>query len=272
MGVQMRRELDRARPIRPRPAQDHEAREGEHVREHVPEVRRREHAEDVPDEEDEQDVDDHVHGHRVPGHVVAVQPAELLYGHPRPRDPVERAPAVRGCRVHRDDEARDETHDEEIRERRRADDQVHRPDVVVGTDELRRAAADEADRQHDVDDHREERRRAQRALRITGGVLVLGGEGRTDVHPPGRPAHQPEPDERELESAPRRIGRLDRIVEVRAVEAAVDERQDHHHEERNHEQRAGEVAERDADADSADVEQPHGEDEPDRDELRETRP
>ena len=64
------------------------------------------------------------------------------------------------------------------------------------------------------------------------------------------------------------VGRLDRVVEVRAVEAAVEERQDHHHEERHHQQRSGEVAERDTDAHTAHVEDPDGEDQPDRDELR----
>ncbi len=192
----------------------------------------------------------------VPGHVEAVQRPELLDRHPVARDPVERTAAVGGRRVHRDDEARDQADDEEVGEARRADDLVHRPRIVVAPDELRAGAADEPDREHDVDDHREQRGRAERELRVAHRVLVLGREGRTDVDPPGRPAHQPEPDERELKPAPRepRVAQL--VRQVGAVEAAVQERQDHHHEQRHHQKDAGGVAERDADAGAEDVEQP----------------
>ena len=250
----------------------------EEVREHVPDVARREDPEDVPDEQHEADVDDHVHRHRQARDVPPVQRVELLDRHVVARDPVQRARAVRGRRVHRDDEARDDHDHEEVRQRRRAGERLQRPDVVERGDRLLADAADEAERQERVDDEGEDARRAQRELRVVDRVLVLGRERRARVHAPRGPGHDPEPDEREPDDLPGRdrgrlLARAGRPVErspgeVGAVEVAVQERQDHEHEERDHEQRAREVAEPDGDANAAEVEEPDGEDQPDRDQVR----
>ena len=109
-------QLDRAWPVRPVPAQEHEPGEREHVGEHVPEVARGEDAEDVADEEDEADVDRPCRSSsRCPGTLYRLSIPSCLIGHPVPRDAVERATTVRGRRVHGDHEAGDETDDEDVR-------------------------------------------------------------------------------------------------------------------------------------------------------------
>ena len=141
-----------------------------------------------------------------PGTLEPVQVAELLDRHAVTRDAVERTSPVGRRRVHRDEEARDEADDEEVREARRSrqDRVIIAPGVVVAsTTSFAPAPPTKPDRQEDVDDHREQGGRAERELRVAHRVLVLRRERGTDVDPPGRPAHQPEPDERELEAAPR---------------------------------------------------------------------
>ena len=189
---------------------------------------------------------------------------------PSRRDAVERATAVRRRGVHGDQEARDETDDEQVLHELgvRPEDREHPADVVVARDRLLARPADERDRQQDVDEEREERRRAQGELRVADGVLVLGGERRADVDPPGRPAHQPQPDQGELEPTPGQPVVVELVDEVVAVESPPYERPDHHDEQRDHQQRAGQVAERHADARAVHVEEPDGEDQPDRDQLR----
>ena len=144
--------------------------------------------------------------HRVAGHLIPVQHPEPLDRHPVARDAEERTSPVGGGRVHGYHEAVHQADDEEVLEQPPSCCRgwsSSRPRSRTPRRASRTGTADEGDREQDVDDHREQRRRPERQLRVADGVLVLGGKGGADVDAPRRPAHQPQPDERELEPAPR---------------------------------------------------------------------
>ena len=87
-----------------------------------------------------------------------------------------------------------------------------------------------------------------RAFRVADRVLVLGRKGRTDVDPQADQHISQSQTSASCRPPQARPGVVQLVRQVGAVEAAVQERQDHHHEQRHHQQDAGDVAERDADA------------------------
>ena len=202
-----------------------------------------------------------------PGTLKRFRLPELLDRHPVLRDAVERPAAVCRRRVHREDEARQMTTTKKLR-RSRPNELVQRPDVVEGLDGLGTDSACESDRHERVDHEDEDRRRQQGLSRVVDGVLVLGREGRGRFGR-GRPDHDPDPDQRELQAPPGETGVAELEGEVGGVEVAVEERQEREAEERDHQQGAGQIVERNGDPRAEDVEGPDAEDQPDGDQVLE---
>jgi len=70
----------------------------------------------------------------------------------------------------------------------------------------------------------------------------------------GRPDHDPDPDQRELQAPPGETGVAELEGEVGGVEVAVQEREEREAKERDHQQGAGQIVERNGDPRAEDVE------------------
>ena len=274
------RKLDRTWPVRAVPAQEQDAGQGDHVREHVAEIARREDEVDVLEVEEQADVQQHVDRHGPAGHVALVQDAELPDRHLLLGEGVERPRAVHRGRVHGEEEAAAEADDKEFPEalpRDRVND-VGQPDDArqVVEEAVVADRPEDDDRKHDGQDDVEGAHRGEGLAGVVRRVLVLRRKRRPGLRSVRRPAEDVEPDHDHHELVEER-GRIAVELDVRRDEVRVDlvvgevagdEAPDGDHEDREDHQGPDDVAEPDRGTHPADVEDPAENDGHDPDQLR----